>query len=103
MSESDLDIFEVVDDPLPHSNVEYFWFVGFEWNVHEEKPFQIFVREYFGDEDIPDSWFSGVLTDKNRAVKLSLNAVAGNNLYSIFAKIEKGRYNLNHTGRLIEL
>ena len=73
--------------------VEYFWFIAFEWNVFEEQPFQIFVREYFGDEDIPDNWFTGNLTEENRAVKLRLNAVAGNNLYSIFAKVEKGSIN----------
>ena len=74
------------------SDTEYFWFIAFEWNVHEPRPFAIFVREYFGDEDIPDNWFTGKLTDKNRAVKLSLNAVAGKSPYSIFAKIEKGIY-----------
>ena len=59
---------------IPESDVEYFWFIGFEWNVEEEKPFQIFVREYFGDEDIPNNWFSGILSDENRQVKLQLNA-----------------------------
>ena len=74
----------------PKSDINYFWFVGFEWSVFEDKPFQIFVREYFGDEDIPDNWFSGVLSEDNRKVKLKLNAVAGKNPYSIFAKVEKG-------------
>ena len=72
------------------SDTEYFWFIAFEWNIHEPQPFQIFVREYFGDEDIPDNWFTGKLTEDNRAVKLSLNAVAGMSPYSIFAKVEKG-------------
>ena len=77
---------------VPCSQINYFWFVGFEWSVLEEKPFQIFVREYFGDEDIPDSWFSGVLSEEHRLVKLKLNAVAGNHDYSIVAKIQKGIY-----------
>ena len=72
------------------SDVDYFWFIGFQWNVREEQPFQIFVREYFGDDDIPDNWFSGNLSEENRAVKLQLNAVAGAYPYSIFAKVEKG-------------
>ena len=77
------------DEPCD-SDVEYFWFIGFQWNVLEENPFQIFVREYFGDDEIPDIWFSGKLSDTNRAIKLNLHAVAGPDLYSIFAKIEKG-------------
>ena len=85
MSDSEIDLFEE-----PQSDIEYFWFIGFEWSVLEPEPCQIFVREYFGDEDIPDSWFTGALSDANRAVKLKLNAVAGNNPYSIFAKVEKG-------------
>ena len=72
------------------SDTEYFWFIAFEWNIHEQESFQIFVREYFGDEDIPDVWFTGNLSDKNRAVKLELNAVGSQNLYSIFAKVQKG-------------
>ena len=75
------------------STTNYFWFIAFQWDINEPEPFQIFVREYFGDEDIPDTWFSGRLTDENRAVKLQLNAVAGSNLYSIFAKVEKGKRN----------
>ena len=74
----------------PSSDIEYFWFIAFEWNVHEPQPFQIFVREYFADEDIPETWFTGKLTDEYRAIKLSLNAVATKNPYSIFAKVEKG-------------
>ena len=85
MSDSENDLFS---ENL--SDVEYFWFIGFEWNVQEPEPFQIFVREYFGDEDIPETWFSGNLSDKNREVKLDLQAVAGNNPYSIFAKVQKG-------------
>ena len=87
MSGSDADIFA---EDQPQSSVNYFWFIAFEWSVLVEHPFQIFVREYFGDEDIPDSWFTGVLTEKKRAIKLSLRAVATKNQYSIFAKIEKG-------------
>ena len=75
----------------PESDINYFWFISFEWNVLDEKPFNIFVREYFGDEDIPDNWFTGVLTEENRRQKLKLKAVAGRNLHSIFAKIEKGK------------
>ena len=75
----------------PCSYVNYFWFIGFEWNVLEEKPFQIFARECFGDEDIPDNWFSGVLTEDYRRMKLTLKAVASQFHYSIFAKIEKGK------------
>ena len=86
MSESEVDMFEA-----PCSDTEYFWFIAFEWSIHEPQPFQIFVREYFGDEDIPDTWFTGRLSDENRAVRIRLNAVAGNNPYSIFAKIEKGK------------
>ena len=78
----------------PQSEVNYFWFIAFEWCVSEPKPFQIFVREYFGDDDIPDTWFSGVLTEEYRLIKLQLNAVAGNNPYSIFAKVEKGMYSI---------
>ena len=85
-SESDCSVSESLSD------VEYFWFIAFEWNVLEEEPFQIFVREYFGDDDIPDTWFTGNLSDKNREVKLKLNAVAGGNPYSIFAKVQKGIY-----------
>ena len=75
---------------VPESAVEYFWFIGFQWNVLEREPFQIFVRHCFGDNDIPDTWFTGVLTDDYRRIKLKLNAVAGSHPYSIFAKIEKG-------------
>ena len=84
MSDSEIEI------EFDESDIEYFWFIGFEWNVLEPQPFQIFVREYFGDEDIPDNWFTGNLSEENRAVKLQLNAVAGTNPYSIFAKVQKG-------------
>lgn len=83
---SEIDMFE----DGAQSDTNYFWFIAFQWSVNEPQPFQIFVREYFGDEDIPDTWFTGRLTDENRAVKLKLNAVAGNNIYSIFTKVEKG-------------
>ena len=88
MSESEVDLFH--PDDVAESDVNYFWFIAFEWDLLQEEPFQIFVRQYFGNEDIPDTWFTGVLSDKNRAVQLELNAVAGNNKYSIFAKVEKG-------------
>ena len=78
-------------EEVPQSGVNYFWFIAFEWNVREEKPFQIFVREYFGDEDIPDSWFTGVLSEDHWVIKLNLKAVASNSYYSIFAKVEKGK------------
>ena len=87
---SDTDMF--VDKVTADSDTNYFWFIAFEWSVNEQKPFQIFVREYFGDEDIPDNWFTGRLTDENRAVKLQLHAIAGENPYSIFAKVEKGKF-----------
>ena len=94
---SDFDIFEVEEEEEekvdgPQSGINYFWFIAFEWNVLEEEPFQIFVREYFGDDDIPDNWFSGILSEQNREVKLTLSAVAGSSPYSIFAKVEKGSY-----------
>ena len=89
---SDIEIIDICEEEEPKSEINYFWFIGFEWSVLEPEPFQIFVREYFGDDDIPDDWFSGVLSEENRLEKLTLNAVAGNNQYSIFAKIEKGNY-----------
>ena len=88
MSESDSDLF--IEEEVGESKINYFWFIAFEWSLIEQNPFQIFVREYFGDADIPDSWFNGLLSEKNRQEKLQLNAVAGENPYSIFAKVEKG-------------
>ena len=72
------------------SKVDYFWFIAFEWNLQEEKPFQIFARQYFGDDDIPNNWFHGSLSEENCLVKLKLHAVASNSVYSVFAKIQKG-------------
>ena len=40
---------------MSESEIQYFWFTGFEWCVHEPQVFQIFVREYFGDDDIPEN------------------------------------------------
>ena len=81
-----------MSDLCKDEDTVYFWFIAFEWNVHEPQPFQIFVREYFGDDDIPDNWFTGRLTEEHRAVKLRLNAVASQSVYSIFCKVEKGNY-----------
>ena len=75
----------------PKSDIVYFWFIAFRWHILEENPFVIFVRESFGDDDIPESWFTGVLTDEDRKIKLKLKPVSGDDPWSIFCKVEKGK------------
>ena len=62
------------------SDVQYFWFIGFQHNELVEKPFQIFVREYFCDVDIPDEWFDKLLAEDSRLIKLNLEPIPGNDL-----------------------
>lgn len=47
----------------------------------------------FSNEEIPQSWFTGPLTPQNRRKILSLDSLGGGR-FSVFAKIEIGRFNI---------
>ena len=70
----------------------YDWVIMFMWNINEEDPFSIVpIRHFKGGNDFPIELVTGALTDKSRIKRYKINCLPGNNNYSLFCKIEKGK------------
>ena len=87
---SDNDLFSASQSSLlSQPDIEYLWYVVFQWNVNLMRPFQIYaVQELTGN--VPDEWATKTLSDKRRKKKMQLPALSTDD-YSIFAKIQKGK------------
>ena len=61
----------------------------FNYDVQSKKPFCSYNKNMFSEDDIPNSWFTGPLTPKNRKKILPM-APLGGGRFSVYAKIEIG-------------
>lgn len=64
----------------------------FNYDVQCRLPFSSYNRNIFAEEDINPNWFTGPLTVKNRKQVLPMRCLGGGR-FSVFAKIEIGKYN----------
>ena len=71
------------------SDVVYNWAVIFSWDLDAEKPFEIYQRNAFTPNEIPDQWYTKCLSPTCRHQKLQLAGLRGDK-FSLFCKIEKG-------------
>lgn len=71
------------------SDVEYLWNVVFHWDIGNKTPFSIQPISNFNDKEIPSTWYLFRLRDDLRLKKINISMLNG--LYSIFAKVEKGK------------
>ena len=78
-------------DRTKRSVFNYHRVLLFNHNVQCSAPFESFNRNMFSVDDIPESWFTGPLTPLNRRTILSLPSLGGGR-YSVFAKIEHGKF-----------
>ena len=63
----------------------------FNYDIQCRRPFMSYPRSMFSSDDIPQSWFTGPLTPKNRRKVLNLPPLGGGR-FSVFAKIELSEY-----------
>ena len=73
------------------SEVIYHHVVLYSWDVDEELPFEIYPRNSFSSNEIPDEWYTNVLSDTLRHQKQELSGLRGKH-YSVFCKIEESTY-----------
>ena len=76
------------------SDVEYMWNVVFHWDLGNKTPFSLQPIANFCDSEVPDTWYIFKLRDDLRKKKIYVKMLNGK--YSIFAKVEKGKKNLNY-------
>ena len=72
-----------------YSELEYNWAVIFSWDVDDENPFEIYQKNAFSKNEIPDQWYTRKLNPTCRHQKLKLTGLRGN-LFSVFCKIQAG-------------
>ena len=72
------------------SDIEYFWVAIFKWEVNNPNPFQVVVRDVFGEDEIPISWFTMKLTTGKRHKKKCYKSFKCKEI-SIFCKLQKGK------------
>ena len=65
----------------------------FEWDLNNQEPFQMFVKDTFDKDSVPCKWLSGSLNDYCRMLKLKIKDLDGDK-YSVFVKVEKGNQQL---------
>ena len=70
-----------------YSEVEYNWIVVFSWDVDNESPFEIYQKNAFSSNEIPEQWYTKKLTPTCRHQKLKLSGLRGD-LFSVFCKIQ---------------
>ena len=76
---------------VKNSDVNYHHVIIFSWDPNDENPFEIYQRNSFSSNEIPDDWYDSVLSSENRHQKLKLSGLRGHQ-YSVFCKIEKGNF-----------
>lgn len=73
--------------PQP-SDVQYHWVVLFQFDIENNEPFSLFVRNTFSENEIPESWYRFRLEDDLRLLKRYFRTLNGE--YAVFCKVEKG-------------
>ena len=73
------------------SDVTYHHVIIFSWDPNEEAPFEVYQRNSFSSNEIPDEWYENVLSAEFRHQKLKLSGLRGNQ-YSVFCKIEESKW-----------
>lgn len=71
------------------SVVKYFFVITFNWDLMVGTPFESNVCELFKNEDFPEEWITGPLSQCNRKEKRRVISLDGG-VYSLFCKVEKG-------------
>ena len=74
--------------PNNSSELVYHHLVLFSWDLDEEMPFEIYPRHAFSNNEIPDEWYTNVLSEEFRHQKLKLSGLRGQQ-YSVFCKIQE--------------
>ena len=73
------------------SSTTYFWLIVFEWNHTTQTPFSVHVINPTFLNIVPEQWIIGKLQEENRRLKMKMKTLNKTSLYSVFAKIAKGR------------
>ena len=76
--------------PTGTSEVTYHHVVLFSWDLNEEKPFEVYPRNAFSSNEIPEDWYLKELSPTCRQQKLKLSGLRGD-FYSVFCKIEESK------------
>ena len=97
-------------NPSGNSVTEYHHVILFNWDPNVENPFEVYQRNSFSSSEIPEAWYTKVLSPTCRHQKLKLAGLRGPS-YSVFCKIEKGmvlisleeviRYHLNSSQSIL--
>lgn len=73
----------------------YLWCILFDWDENTEFPFQIYQVGSFPKVELKPQWISGELDQDSRLKKLKFPSYKGKT-FSLFAKIEKCKFNKKH-------
>lgn len=72
------------------SEVDYRWAVLFRWNINNPKPFEIFPKSIFVDEEeVPETWFTHGLGYQKRQKRFEVQVLDKDDS-SMFSRIETG-------------
>ena len=78
-------------DKGKNSEFEYWWLLVFEWCHKTDTPFSIHVVDPTFKGIVPIEWIQGKLIPEYRKKKISIPTLCKDIMYSVFAKVEKGK------------
>lgn len=74
-----------------YSEVQYAWVILFMYNIEEPQPFSMFPLSLFLGSDFPWDAVKGSLSSEFRVKSRAFSNLPGQ-LYTIFAKVEVGKF-----------